>query len=171
MNHLKPGSYPSFFSKYIQLVESDELDSALKNQMKTSKQFLNSIPEEKTYCRYAEGKWSIKEVLQHITDTERVFIYRALAFARQDQSLLPGMDEKSYVKYSSADSRNWGDLIDELEGVRQTSISLYRSFSEQQLQLTGKTVSYEIGVKALGYLIAGHAAHHINIIKEKYLNN
>jgi hypothetical protein len=168
---LKPESYPFYFSNYIQLVEQEDLNSVLKNQIETSKQFFNSIPEEKIDYRYAEGKWNIKEVLQHIIDTERVFAYRALAFARQEPNALPGMDENSYAKNSNADSRKWKDLIDEFEAVRQSTIHLYQSFSESQLELTGKTVSYEISVRALGYTIAGHSAHHINILKERYLKD
>jgi uncharacterized damage-inducible protein DinB len=168
---LKSGSYPSHFAGYIELVINEDLDSILKNQIETSKQFFNSIPEEKTDYRYAEGKWNIKEVLQHIIDTERVFAYRALAFARQEPNALPGMDENSYAKNSNADSRKWKNLIDEFEAVRQSTIHLYQSFSESQLEAEGKTVSHEISVRALGYTIAGHSAHHINILKERYLTD
>ena len=168
---LKPQSYPSHFAGYIKLVENEDLNSVLKDQIETSKQFFNSIPEEKIDYRYAEGKWNIKEVLQHIIDTERVFAYRALAFARQQPSALPGMDENSYAKNSKADSRNWKDLIDEFESVRQATVHLYQSFSEAQLELAGRTVSYEISVRAVGYNIAGHLAHHVNILKERYLND
>lgn len=168
---LKLGSYPSHFSEYVELVENDELNSVLKNQIEVSRQFFNSIPEEKIDYRYAEGKWSVKEVLQHIIDTERVFAYRALAFARKEASSLPNMDENDYAENSNADSRKWKDLIKEFGAVRHSTIYLYDSFSEAQLELTGRTISYEMSVKALGYIIAGHAAHHINIIKERYLNH
>jgi hypothetical protein len=93
----KPESYPAHFYEYIKLVENEDLNSVLKNQIEVSKQFFHSIPEEKTYYRYAEGKWSIKEVLQHIIDTERVFTYRALAFACKETSVLPNMDENNYA--------------------------------------------------------------------------
>jgi hypothetical protein len=168
---LNQESYPSHFAGYIKLVENEGLNSVLKNQIETSKQFFNSIPGEKTDYRYAEGKWNIKEVLQHIIDTERVFTYRALAFARLELNALPGMDENSYAKNSNADSRKWKDMIDEFEAVRQSTLHLYQSFSKPQLELIGKTVSYEISVKSLGYTIAGHLAHHINILKERYLKN
>lgn len=168
---MKPGSYPSHFYPYIQLVENEDLNAVLKNQIETSKQFFNSIPEEKTYYRYAEGKWSIKEVLQHIIDTERVFAYRALAFARKETSILPNMDENSYGENSNANSREWHDLIEEFVAVRQSTLHLYQSFSEAQLELTGKTTSYEMSAKAMGYTIAGHLVHHVNILKERYLGN
>lgn len=166
---LKPGSYPSHFAGYIKLVENEDLNSILKGQVETSKQFFNSIPEEKIEYRYAEGKWSIKEALQHIIDTERVFAYRALAFARKETALLPGMDENSYAENSDTGHRNWKDMIDELASVRNSTIYLYNSFSQVQLELTGGTVDYEMSVRALGYIIAGHLAHHVRIIKERYL--
>lgn len=168
---LKPGSYPAHFYDYIKLVENEDLDSILKNQIEVSKQFFNSIPEEKIDYRYAEGKWTIKEVLQHIIDTERVFTYRALAFARKEISVLPNMDENSYAANSNADSRNWKDLIDELATVRNSTIHLYSSFSESQLELSGRTVNYEMSVRPLGYIIAGHLAHHVNILEERYLKD
>jgi len=168
---LTPGSYPSHFSEYIELVENEDLNSILTSQIETSKQFFDSIPEEKMDYRYAEGKWNIKEVLQHIIDTERVFAYRALAFARQDPNALPGMDENSYAKNSNVGSRKWKDMIDEFEAVRRSTIHLYQSFSEPQLELKGRTVSHEITVRALGYTIAGHLAHHIHILKERYLKD
>ena len=168
---LKPGSYPSHFAGYIKLVENEDLNSVLKNQIETSKLFFRSISEEKTDYRYAEGKWNIKEVLQHIIDTERIFTYRALAFARKEISVLPNMDENSYAENSNANSRNWKDLIDEFVTVRDSTIHLYSSFSESQLELSGRTVNYEMSVRAVGYITAGHLTHHINILKERYLKN
>ncbi|MEO9003805.1 MAG: DinB family protein [Ginsengibacter sp.] len=167
----KPGSYPSHFYPYIKLVENDDLNAVLKDQIEVSKQFFRSIPEEKTYHRYAEGKWNIKEVLQHIIDTERVFAYRALAFARKETSTLPNMDENLYAENSNANSRNWQDLIEEFVAVRQSIVLLYQSFSEVQLELAGSTINYEMSAKAMGYTIAGHLAHHVNILKERYLGN
>ena len=110
-------------------------------------------------------------MLQHIIDTERIFTYRALAFARKEISALPNMDENNYAENSHANNRKWKDLIEEFEAVRHATIYLYESFSEDQLELTGKTVSYEMSVKAVGYIIAGHSAHHINILKERYLTD
>ena len=170
---MKPplNTYPPYFNTYIKLVAEDDVQLAIKNQAVVAEDFFNSITEEQSTYKYAEGKWSIKEVLQHIIDTERVFAYRALAFARQEPNALPGMDENSYAKNSNADSRKWKDLIDEFEAVRQSTIHLYQSFSESQLEAEGKTVSHEISVRALGYTIAGHSAHHINILKERYLTD
>lgn len=165
----KVGIYADHFYPYIKLVENEDLKTVLKKQMQQAEDFFNSIPEEKRLFKYAEGKWSIKEVIQHIIDTERVFTYRALAFSRKDVNTLPSMDENSYAINSNADNRNWRDLIDEFIAVRKSTIALFNSFSAQQLDAVGKASSYEMSTKAMGYTIAGHAAHHIKILKERYL--
>jgi hypothetical protein len=165
----KIGIYASHFYPYIKLVENEDLKTVLKDQMQETGAFFNSIPEEKYLYKYAPDKWSIKEVIQHIIDTERVFAYRALAFSRKDVHTLPSMDENSYAIHSNADNRNFRDLIDEFLAVRQSTIFLFNSFSPAQLNEVGKASDYEMGVKAMGYTIAGHVAHHTNILKERYL--
>jgi len=165
----KTGVYPDYFYNYIKLVENENLGDALKNQIPEIQSFFSSIDEEKRDYKYAEGKWTIKEVLQHIIDTERIFAYRALAFARKDVNTLPSFDENSYAKNSNADKRNWNELTEELMAVRKTTDFLFNSFSEEQLNTVGKASSYEMSVKALGYTIAGHLAHHVNVLKERYL--
>jgi uncharacterized damage-inducible protein DinB len=163
------GVYSPHFYDYIKLVENEDLKSILKDQLKESEDFFNSIPQEKYLYKYGENKWTIKEVIQHIIDTERVFGYRALAFARKDIHTLPSMDENDYAKYSNANKRNWQDLVDEFSAVRKSTIFLYDSFSSEQLDSVGKASDYEMSVKAMGYTIAGHLAHHVNILKERYL--
>lgn len=163
------GIYAPHFYPYIKLVENEDLKTVLQDQMQKTEDFFNSIPEEKYLFKYAPGKWSIKEVIQHIIDTERVFAYRALAFSRKDVHTLPSMDENSYAINSNADNRKFRDLTDEFLTVRKSSIFLFNSFSSQQLDELGKTSDYEMSTKAMGYTIAGHAAHHINILKERYL--
>ncbi len=162
------GIYAPHFYNYIKLVENEDLKSVLNEQSKESEEFFNTIPQEKYHYKYGEDKWSIKEVIQHIIDTERVFNYRVLAFARQDIHTLPSMDENSYTKNSRADSRIWQDLINEFIAVRNSTISLFNSFSSEQLDAVGKSGDFEMSVKAYGYTIAGHLAHHINILKERY---
>jgi uncharacterized damage-inducible protein DinB len=165
----KTGVYPDYFYNYIKLVENENLGDALKNQIPEIQSFFSSIDEEKRDYKYAEGKWTIKEVLQHIIDTERIFAYRALAFARKDVNTLPSFDENSYAKNSNADKRNWNELTEELMAVRKTTDFLFNCFSEEQLNTVGKASNYEMSVKALGYTIAGHLAHHVNVLKERYL--
>jgi uncharacterized damage-inducible protein DinB len=165
----KVGVYPPYFYNYIRLVENEDLKTILKNQLPESLAFFNSIPKEKYDYKYAEGKWSIKEALQHIIDTERVFTYRSLAFSRKDTNILPSFDDKSYAANANGSRREWNDLVDEFTAVRNATQLLFNSFSTEQLDSLGKASDYEMNAKAMGYTIAGHLAHHINVIKERYL--
>ncbi len=165
----KLGIYPPYFNTYIKLVEEDEIKTALKNQTPKAENFFNSITEEKTDYKYAEGKWTIKEVLQHVIDAERIFTYRALAFARKDKNILPSFDENDYAANSNANNRRWKELIEEFLAVRKSTEILFSSFKEEILKTSGKASNYEITVLALGYIIVGHVTHHINIIRERYI--
>lgn len=163
------GIYPAYFYNYIRLVENEDLNTILKKQLSESQQFFNSVPKEKYDYKYAEGKWSIKEVLQHIIDTERVFSYRALAFSRKDVNVLPSFDEKNYLANANSAVKEWNDLVDEFTAVRKSTQLLFNSFSTKQLDSVGKASDYEMNARAMGFTIAGHIAHHLNIIKERYL--
>lgn len=163
------GVYPPNFDKYISLVDNEELITILEKQAGEASEFFNSISEDKWSYKYAENKWTVKQVLQHITDIERVFSFRALVFARKDPNTFPSFNENEYAKNSRADSRNPEDLIEEFLAVRKSSQLLFKSFSEAQLQSVGKISNYEMSVKAIGYMIAGHFVHHIKILKERYL--
>lgn len=162
-------TYPNQFTKYISLVDNQELKSLLKIQEQEVVSFLNSIPDNKRLFSYAVDKWTTQEVVQHVIDAERVFAYRALAFSRQDTNTLPSFDENNYSNHSNANDRQWNDLVQEFAAVRKSTQYLYDSFSTEQLQQTGKASNYEISVNALGYLIAGHLQHHLNILTERYL--
>ena len=131
--------------------------------------FLETIPPEKHHYRYAEGKWSIKEVLQHIIDAERIFAYRALRFTRKDTTPLPGFDENSFAATSKADARSWDKLLEELNVVRRSSELLFNSFDAEQLQANGISSNSPNYVLAVGFIIIGHAMHHQKILKERYL--
>jgi len=162
-------SYPPHFIRYIQLVDNENLPNFLEKQERDVVSFFKSIPEDKRLYKYEEGKWSIQEVLQHIIDCERVFHFRALAFSRKDPNTFPSFDENNYSKYSNANNKNWNNLIEEFVAVRKSTEYLFNGFSEEQLDQIGKASNYEMNVRVLGYLIAGHLAHHINILKERYL--
>ncbi len=165
------GVYPPYFNNYISLVENEEINSILESQAKEAEEFFKSIPENKWSYRYAENKWTVKEVLQHIIDTERVFSFRALVFARKDPNTFSSFNENEYAKNSCANTRNPEDLIEEFLAVRKSTQLLFKSFSEAQLHSVGKTSNYEMSVKAIGYMIAGHFVHHIQILKERYLSH
>jgi hypothetical protein len=162
------GVYPPFFDKYISLVDNEELDTILKKQAGEASEFFNVIPENKWLHKYAENKWTVKEVLQHITDTERVFCFRALAFSRKDPNTFPSFDENEYASNSNANKKTPSNLIEEFLAVRKSTEFLFDGFSSDQLNYVGKASTYEMSVKAIGYMIAGHYVHHMKILKEKY---
>lgn len=170
MQRPNANEYASHYQPYIDLVKKgDFIELAVQNK-KEIVSFFENIPEEKHDYRYAENKWTIKQVLLHIIDTERVFTYRALACARDDKSPLPFMDENHYAKNADVSSRTLNSLIREFEIVRKSSISLFENTTEEQSKLIGTVGGeYPITARALGYLMIGHALHHVNVIKERYL--
>lgn len=160
---------PEFYHKYIFQVADDNLVEAFRNNTNYAPNFLSSISPEKYDYRYEDGKWTIKEVLQHIIDSERVFSYRALRFARKDQTALPGFDENLFAANANANNRKWNDVIEEFLSVRKSTELLFNSFGEEQLNATGVANNAENYVLAIGFICVGHCAHHMTVIKERYL--
>jgi hypothetical protein len=160
---------PDYYHKYIDQTEGDDLKAVFKKQTRSIDKFLGDIPKSKRNFRYADGKWTIKELLQHIIDTERVFAYRALCFARKDTTPLPGFDENNYAANSKTEKRKWKDLADDFRAVRKSTELLFGSFDDEQLESSGTASGKPNYVLGIGFIIAGHANHHINIIKERYL--
>ncbi|QTD37782.1 DinB family protein [Polaribacter batillariae] len=163
--------YHPYFEQYIQLVSKDgkTILENLRDSQKTFDTLLRSLPKEKHPFSYAEGKWTLKELIQHIIDTERIFCYRALCFARNDATSLLGFDQDVFVKYGNANQLDYFDLLDEMAILRKSTIQLYKNFSKEALLRKGIASGNEISVRALGYLFSGHQLHHFNIIKERYL--
>ena len=159
----------NFYHNYINQVTEDELAEAFDKESASFIRFLDTIPAEKYDYRYAEDKWTIKEVLQHIIDAERIFSYRALRFARKDKTPLPGFDENSFAAASKADARNWDKLVEEVKVVRRSSELLVHSLDEEQLQSDGISSNTPHYVLALGFILIGHTMHHQKILKERYL--
>jgi hypothetical protein len=160
---------PAFFHGYISKVKEDDLMSALASSTSELFSLLKSIPAEKHDYRYGDGKWTVKEVVQHMIDGERVFTYRALRFARKDATPLPGFDENLFAQTAKADKRNWNDLIDEFRALRKASEAMFASFDNEQLEAAGVASESSIYVLGIGYVVAGHVNHHCQIIKERYL--
>ena len=160
---------PEWFHGYINAVKENDLTEALRNQTALFNTFFESLPVEKREFSYAEGKWSIKEIIQHIIDGERVFTYRALRFARKDETPLPGFDENTYADNAKTDKRKWDDLIEEFNALRRSTEILFNSFDEDQLNATGIASGNPVSVLAIGFIVAGHVNHHISIIKARYL--
>lgn len=160
---------PPFYYNYISLVKDDLLDDAFNKHQNEYPRLLQGIQEEKWNHHYAEDKWTIKEVVQHVIDAERIFNYRALCFARKEAASLPGFNENSYAAYSKANQRSGADLLSELNIVQQSSALLFKSFDEEQLESTGIANNSSIYVRAIGFIIIGHALHHARILEERYL--
>jgi uncharacterized damage-inducible protein DinB len=161
--------YPSYYATYINRVTGDDLIESLENNFNTTKELIKSLNDDQLNYRYAEGKWSIKEILVHVMDAERIFAYRALRFARQDKTNLPGFEENDYVPASNASQRNINNILDEFAALRKSTIELFKNFDEKQLSQSGTANNNRISVCSLAYVIAGHELHHINVIRERYL--
>jgi uncharacterized damage-inducible protein DinB len=160
---------PDFYHKYINLVIDEDLQAALKRHQTEVLSFLKEIPKKKWNYRYAEGKWSIKEVVQHIIDAERVFSYRAMCFARKDATPLPSFDENLFAANSNADARTKKDLLKELKTVQESSAQLFSSFDKEQLDQSGTASGKSTYVRGIAYILIGHALHHKKILEERYL--
>jgi uncharacterized damage-inducible protein DinB len=175
----KPASseYPAYSHIYMDLIKEDEpiLDQ-LYNNFHKIKQFIYSLPEEKLLYRYAENKWSVKEILVHIIDDERIFAYRALRYARNDNTPLHGFEENDYARFSYADTRNLDDIFEEYWAVRMSTILLFQYLPDDSFLRSGGGIDDDGSVinirtvRALTYHIAGHELRHIKIIKERYLD-
>ena len=162
-------NYPPYFHQYIEKVPPGDPLALLAEGLKESLRTLVLISDEKANQGYAPGKWSIKEIVQHLIDTERIFCYRALSFARGEQTSLAGYDHEDYVQQSNADYRSLKDLLEEWRTIRQSTIQLFQSFSKGMLDQTGNANGLEIGVEQLMYVIIGHELHHMQVINTKYL--
>ena len=169
MSRPTPGTYPAYFENYISKVLANTVLEALEKYGVDVIERFKAIPADKASYAYAEGKWTLKEMLQHIIDTERIFAYRAVAIARKETIGLPGFDENSYAANSKANSRNWDSLLEEFSAVRNATDLLLTSFDEEQLSQQGTTNNNPTTVNAIAFIIYGHILHHLNIINERYL--
>jgi uncharacterized damage-inducible protein DinB len=166
----KEGEYPSYADIYIGLLPDDGL--VLKHMgenMKATRDLIIALPEERLAFRYAEGKWTIKEILAHVIDDERIYAYRALRFARNDETELPGFEQDAYALNSGANARTVESLLEEFASVRRATITLFDSFDDEALTRSGVADGKRTTVRALAYHLAGHELRHMNIIKERYL--
>jgi uncharacterized damage-inducible protein DinB len=166
----KEGEYPPYAIMYIKLLPGDGLLlKHLEDSFDRVKELILSLPAEKLLYRYANNKWTIKEILVHIIDDERIYAYRALSFARNEKTSLPGFEQDDYISFSNANDRSIESILQEYQAVRHATIALYDGLSETALLREGIANGNSATVRALGYHIAGHELHHINIIKERYL--
>jgi uncharacterized damage-inducible protein DinB len=169
MKNLKANEYVPYQMNYIKLVSEQNIVKGLIDQKLEMIHFFSSIPVFKQEYRYQEGKWTIKDLLLHLIDAERVFVYRALRIVRNDSTPLQGFDENDYVLAAQANERAFENLLEEYEVVRDASISLFSTFSEADLLKLGTASKASVSVRGIGYCILGHELHHKHIIIERYL--
>ncbi|HEY6977069.1 MAG TPA: DinB family protein [Chitinophagaceae bacterium] len=161
--------YPEWFASEIEAVHYHDLIGGLDESFKLTLPILEKLTKEDLIYRYAPGKWSIKQMWQHVIDVERVLSYRALRYARQDPTILTGFDENKYAEMSNADARDFSAILSEYTVLRKSTIELFKSFTKEMFMHTGTTGKSKMTVRSLGYLILGHEIHHVNMIKERYL--
>lgn len=161
--------YPAYYETYVKLVQEGNLAEILVEQLQTTTELVQSLTEETGDYRYAPGKWSIKEVLGHVADTERIMAYRMLCIARGDRTPLPGYDENEYVAGASFAESSLSDILKDYSAVRCSTLTLLRGITEEAWLRTGTANNGLISARALAAIIAGHERHHIRIIQERYL--
>jgi uncharacterized damage-inducible protein DinB len=161
--------YAQPYADYVALVPEEDILSVFDQQSAETQKLLASLDETKAAYRYAESKWSVKEVLGHVIDAERVFAYRALAIARGDTQPLPGFDENPYVVNAAFDAWKLGDLAEHYALVRRSTIVLFRNFPDEAWDRRGTASEYPITVRALAWIMAGHERHHVKVLRERYL--
>ena len=174
MNNLMIGrpdetEYLQYYGRYISLVPDGDILTTLSEQLGNTLALLQVIPESRASFRYAPDKWSIKELVGHLIDTERIFAYRALRFARKDKTPLPGFEQDDYIRYASFDDYPLGELAAEFESVRRSSLFLFKHLEKEAWARRGVANDSEVSVRALAYTIAGHELHHRAILQSRYL--
>ena len=160
---------PEWYHGYVNLVVGNDFLPVMKEQTPAFIKFLKKIPVDKRDYRYSKGKWTIKELLQHILDAERIFAYRGLCFARKDKTSLPSFEENDYAANSKAAKRDWNNLIDEFKALRTSTELMFSAFDKDQLQSVGIANNNPVSVNAIGYIMVGHVNHHIHVINKRYL--
>ncbi len=170
LDQLPINEYPDFYTGYIQAIANVELIEELEICLHEFIKFVQNIPMDKFDYRYAEDKWTIKDIIQHLIDAERIFSYRALRIARNDKTALPGFDEQLFADTALANQRrSIQDLLTEFAVVRQSTLSLFKSLNNEELANMGLASGKEVSVRAIGFIIIGHQKHHQKIFEERYL--
>ncbi len=167
-NHPQPDEYGDFYQDYIDLVNSNNVLQKLIQQGQITYTLTQRLTAEEASYRYADNKWSVKEVIGHLVDTERIMAYRALCISRGETASLPGYDQDAYVEEAYFNSRDLQSLSTEYDALRNANISLFNSFTEEQTLRKGTANNKTVSVRALAYIIAGHERHHLNLLEEKY---
>lgn len=163
---------PPFYQRYVHLVPDDgNLLIHLEDIFSETDELISPLSEEKMHYRYAPGKWTIKDMLVHMSDSERIFVYRALRFSRGDKTELAGFEESQYAEHAHANEREKEDILREFSAVRESSIAFVESLSDESLNRKGTANGFSLSVRLLVNLLYGHHKHHLNILRERYLNH
>jgi hypothetical protein len=165
----QPNEAASYYSMYIDRVTSDDVVNVLATQLDESLAFLSSISEEQSLHRYAPDKWSRRELLGHVNDTERVFMYRAMWFARGFQDPLPSFDQEVGFKAADSDRFSWASHVAEFQAIRQSTLAFFRNLPDEAWSRSGIASDSPVTVRALAYIVAGHVSHHLAILRERYV--
>ncbi|HRN42866.1 MAG TPA: DinB family protein [Vicingus sp.] len=168
MKAIENHNFAEYFNNYINLVEEEDLQKALKKSFKEVKYFVKNLTEEQGNFAYAKKKWTVKELLVHVMDTERIFCERALRFARNDDKELPGFDHDIFVKNSAANQRTLKDILKEYKVIRKSTLALFKSFTPEMLEKGGIANGNKMTVLSIGFIISGHELHHLNILRKNY---
>ena len=162
------GEYGDFHAGYIAAVPEGDIRETLARESAAACAFYGAISEEQASLAYAPGKWTIREVVAHLSDAERVFAYRALRFGRADPTPLASFDQEIWMPHAHAGTRGWAELVDELAAVRAASLPLFRSFAAEDWARTGVASGATVSVRALAWVVAGHEVHHRRVLAERY---
>jgi hypothetical protein len=168
-NRPDASEYPPFYARYVASVPEADVVAALRDSAREIVGVLAAIPDARGGFRYGPDKWTIREVVGHMIDAERIFSYRALRLARGDATPLPGFEENDYARTAGSDTRSLADLVDELRVVREGTVRLFQSFPSEAWTRRGMVNGREVSVRALAYITAGHARHHLGVLRERYL--
>ncbi|MCL6460929.1 DinB superfamily protein [Flavobacterium micromati] len=169
VSQLPISEYAEYYFQYINVLGEVTLIEELEISLHEFIRFVQNIPMDKFDYRYADGKWTIKEIIQHVIDTERIFAYRALRISRNDKTPLPGFNENEYINNTDANQRGIQDLLTEFSAVRHSNIYLFKSFSNEQLERMGIASNVGVSVRAIGFILIGHQKHHQKVFEERYL--
>ena len=168
VGHPDPAEYAPAYANYVGNVTEDDVVAALEAQARETAALLARIDDEKASYRYAPEKWSVKEVVGHFADAERVFLYRALAIARGDKASLPGFDENDYMRNADFDRRSLRELAEEYAAARQATLAMFRGFSDEAWQRRGTANNAGVTVRAIAHIVLGHERHHLKVLRERY---
>jgi uncharacterized damage-inducible protein DinB len=169
MNRPDRTEFAPYYDTYISLIEGDNVFPVLEAQISDLRTLFFDTPEERGTFAYAEGKWTIKEVLSHIIDGERIFAYRILRVSRGDETPMEGFEQDDYIATSNANNRTFADLLDEFEHQRSANLLMIRNISDEAAKRLGIASGNKISARALAYILAGHVTHHLRILRERYL--